>query len=144
MSRTFTLEMESRDYGCDLQGIINNSVYLNYLEHTRHTFLKHLGLDFAGLHLEGYDAVVRRVEIEYRRSLKGMERFVSHLQVSRKGRLQYVFDQNLRRASDNEEMVRARTFVAFVKEGRPVQPPAPVVTAMAGWLADSSGDAPCI
>jgi acyl-CoA thioester hydrolase len=86
--RVFSISMQTRDCECDLQGIINNSVYLNYLEHTRHTFLRHLGLDFKTLHIEGVDAVVRRIEIDYKRSLRGMEQFVSNLEISTKGRLQ--------------------------------------------------------
>ncbi len=35
----FELEFTVRDYECDLQGIVNNAVYLNYLEHTRHQYL---------------------------------------------------------------------------------------------------------
>jgi acyl-CoA thioesterase FadM len=39
----FRLDFEVRDYECDLQGIVNNAVYQNYLEHTRHEFLKQKG-----------------------------------------------------------------------------------------------------
>ena len=32
----FQLEFQVRDYECDMQGHVNNAVYLNYLEHCRH------------------------------------------------------------------------------------------------------------
>ena len=134
--REFTIKMESRDHECDLQGIINNAVYLNYLEHTRHKFLRHIGLDFKKMHSEGVDAVVRRMEIDYRRSLGGMEEFSSHLQTSPKGKLQYVFDQSIRSETSGEEMVRARTLVAFVKEGKPIKPPDIVISAIERWLSE--------
>ena len=102
--RTFSLPMEARDYECDLQGIVNNSVYLNYFEHTRHSFLKSIGLDFHRLHTEGLDAVVRRIEIDYRRSLTGTDEFTSSLRISMKGRLQCVFDQSIHRLPDGEEV----------------------------------------
>lgn len=43
----YKLDFEVRDYECDMSNIVNNSVYLNYLEHTRHKFLKSMGIDFA-------------------------------------------------------------------------------------------------
>jgi len=35
----FKLNFEVRDYECDLSGIVNNAVYLHYLEHARHELL---------------------------------------------------------------------------------------------------------
>ena len=49
----FELEFEVRDYECDLQGMVNNAVYLNYLEHTRHQYLRSRDIDFAALHEAG-------------------------------------------------------------------------------------------
>ena len=44
----FELTLDVRDYECDLQGVVNNAVYQNYLEHARHQYLQSLGLSFAG------------------------------------------------------------------------------------------------
>lgn len=66
----FETEMEVRDYECDIQGIVNNSVYLNYFEHCRHKFSQNAGLDFTQMHYEGVDAVVIRAELDFKFPLK--------------------------------------------------------------------------
>ena len=43
----FAMEMVVRDYEIDSQGIVNNAVYLHYMEHTRHTFCGEAGTSFA-------------------------------------------------------------------------------------------------
>ena len=75
----FEYPFEVRDYECDMQGIVNNAVYLNYLEHTRHRFLLQAGCDFASLHPQGIDPVVKRMEIDYKQSLRSGDKFVSKL-----------------------------------------------------------------
>ena len=40
----FSLEMKVRDYEVDCENIVNNAVYLHYLEHTRHEFCSWAGL----------------------------------------------------------------------------------------------------
>ncbi len=42
----FSMEMAVRDYECDIQGIVNNSVYQNYLSPVRHEYLRSIGIDF--------------------------------------------------------------------------------------------------
>ena len=32
----YKLEMKTRDYECDIQGVVNNANYIHYLEATRH------------------------------------------------------------------------------------------------------------
>jgi len=59
----FETRMEVRDYECDIQGIVNNANYLHYTEHTRHRFLRSLGVSFADLHEKGVDAVVARMQL---------------------------------------------------------------------------------
>ena len=53
MAHVYEMAMMVRDYECDLQGVVNNSVYQNYLEHTRHEFLEHMGVSFAELFEKG-------------------------------------------------------------------------------------------
>ncbi len=131
--RVFEFEMEARDYECDLQGIVNNSVYLNYFEHTRHKFLATVGLAFGELHRQGIDPVVSRIEIDYRRSLKGGDRFISGLRVEWKGRLQLLFRQRLLLVADGEEMAQAINYVVFVNGGKPISRPEKVVQAVETW-----------
>ena len=96
----FELELQVRDYECDIQGIVNNAVYQNYLEHCRHQFLNYVGLDFAGLHNDGIDAVVIRAEIDYKFPLLPGDAFYVQLQIAKKGRLRIIFNQQIIRKRD--------------------------------------------
>ena len=118
----FELELEVRDYECDLQGIVNNSVYQNYLEHCRHKFLHHVGLDFAELHNEGIDAVVIRAELDYKFPLRPADGFLVRLKMGKQGRLRIIFDQQIIRKADEKLMVNARITTVLTRNGRPISP----------------------
>lgn len=64
-----------RDYECDQQGIVNNAVYLNYLEHARHEYLETKGLSFSELTKQGLHLVVSEVSIKYKDSLRAGDIF---------------------------------------------------------------------
>ena len=81
--KEFSLNLSVRDYECDLQGIVNNAVYLNYLEHARHEFLLANGISFAKLHDDGVDAVVTRSEVDYKKSLKSRDTFTVNTKVKK-------------------------------------------------------------
>ena len=55
MEYIFELEMQVRDYECDMEGIVNNAIYQHYLEHTRHEFLASSGISFIEMHERGVD-----------------------------------------------------------------------------------------
>ena len=65
----FKLTDKVRDYECDLQGVVNNSNYQHYMEHTRHEFLLSTGVSFAGLHEQGVDPVVARINMAFKTPL---------------------------------------------------------------------------
>jgi hypothetical protein len=73
----FETKMEVRDYECDIEGIVNNANYLHYMEHTRHLFLKECGLSFAEMHNKGVDAVVARMNLQYKVPLQCDDEFLS-------------------------------------------------------------------
>ncbi len=116
----FELEIQVRDYECDIQGIVNNSVYQNYLEHCRHKFLNYAGIDFAQLHNEGIDVVVIRAEIDYKFPLRPGDDFLVQLKMGKQGRLRIIFDQQILRKADEKLMINARVTAVLTKSGRPV------------------------
>lgn len=118
----FEMEMEVRDYECDIQGIVNNSVYQNYLEHCRHKFLNHVGLDFAQLHNDGIDAVVIKSELDYKLPLRPGDEFLVRLKMGKQGRLRVLFDQQVIRKTDEKLMVNARITTVLTRGGRPISP----------------------
>ncbi len=114
--KTFELELKVRDYELDVQGIVNNSVYQNYLEHTRHEFLLSNGISFADMSKQGIDAVVARIEIAYKNSLRSGDSFISKLSVAKEGP-KYIFKQAIHRKSDNKLCVRASVTTVVVIDG---------------------------
>lgn len=116
----FQTEMQVRDYECDIQGIVNNSVYQNYLEHCRHKFLEEIGLSFAQMHNDGIDAVVIRAELNYKFPLRPGDDFLVQLKMEKQGRLRVIFNQQVIRKSDHQLMVDAKITSVLTKNGRPI------------------------
>lgn len=116
-TRTFELEMEVRDYECDIQGIVNNANYLHYIEHTRHKFIQTLGLSFTDLHNKGIDVVVARMNLQYKTPLQSEDVFISRLSMTKEG-LRYIFNQDIIRKKDNKMCLKAQVEAVCVINGR--------------------------
>jgi acyl-CoA thioester hydrolase len=99
MKYIFETRFEVRDYECDIEGIVNNAQYIHYCEHTRHLFLKECGLSFAEMHEKGVDAVVARMQLQYKVPLRPDDIVISRLNLTKEG-IKYVFHQDLYRISD--------------------------------------------
>ncbi len=121
-NQIFRLELKVRDYECDIQGIVNNSVYQNYLEHTRHEFLISVGSDFAEMNKNGIDPVVYRIEIDYKFPLKSGDIFISVLNFEKKGNLKLIFNQEIYRKTDKKLILQAKVIVVVLENGKPVKP----------------------
>jgi acyl-CoA thioester hydrolase len=122
MEFVFETTMAVRDYECDLQGIVNNAVYQNYLEHARHEFLNEAGLNFAQLCKDGINAVVTRIEIDYKFPLRPGDEFIVRIGMHKQGRIRYVFDQTIVRKADEKKIVEAQVTGVLTRNGRPIAP----------------------
>lgn len=123
MSQPHHISLLVRDYECDLQGVVNNAVYMNYLEHARHEFLKDRGVDFAEVTRQGIHLVVVRAELDYKASLTSGDAFTVSTHCAREGRLKIVFRQEITRAADNRLMLAGQiTATALNERGRPFVP----------------------
>lgn len=118
----YSVEFRVRDYECDLQGVVNNANYQHYLEHARHEFLVSKGISFAGLHDEGLDLIVTKVEIEYKYPLRSRDLFVVTVNMAREGNIRIAFHQEIYRIPDNKLVVKAKITTAATRNGKPVFP----------------------
>ena len=122
MTAIYEMEMMVRDYECDMQGIVNNAVYQNYLEHCRHEFLNEVGLNFRQLCMDGIDAVVTRIEIDYKLPLKSRDKFTVKLGMRKQGRLRFVFEQSIVRQADGKAVLEAQVTGVLTRGGKPIAP----------------------
>ena len=117
MEYLYTLTMKVRDYECDLQGIVNNANYQHYTEHTRHEFLRTRGVSFADLHARGIDAVVARMQLQFKCPLRSGDSFESCLALRKEG-IKYVFVQDIYRVPDHKLVLKSTVETVCLVNGR--------------------------
>jgi len=123
MTTTYQLQLSVRDYECDMQGVVNNAVYQNYLEHARHECLKPHNIDFAALTKAGIHLLVVRAEIDYKGSLTSGDTFTVHTRMEQVSRLRFAFHQHIVREGDGKQMLAAIiTGAGLNPQGRPFLP----------------------
>ena len=122
-TRTLDVEFRVRDYECDMGHVVNNAVYLNYLEHARHELLGSMGIRFGDLAKRGIFLVVTQIEADFKASLTSGDTFIVRTELQRKGRLRLQFNQQIRRSTDGQLMMSALvTGTALNARGRPELP----------------------
>ena len=118
--QSFKIDFEVRDYECDMEGVVNNALYMNYLEHARHAFLKFKGFDFAELIQKDIHLVVIRIEADYLYPLRSGDKFYVAVSMERISKLRFGFLQNIFRLSDDKVILKAKVIgTSLTAEGRP-------------------------
>lgn len=121
ISQSHRINLEVRDYECDMQGIVNNSVYQNYLEHARHQFIHSKGLDFADITKQGINLVLIKAELEYKLSLKSKDKFYVTTSVEKVSRLKIAFNQEIVLVESNLLILKAKmTIASTTNTGKPI------------------------
>ncbi len=102
---------------------MNNAVYLNYLQHARHEYGLAVGFDWLKMSARGIDLVLRRVEIDYRQSLRPGDRIEISVQPARKGKFRLYFHQDILLLPERIPAAHALITIACVIDGKPAAPP---------------------
>lgn len=119
----FSLAGEVRDYECDLQGIVNNAVYQNYLEHARHVFLKQSGIVFSDLAKSGTHLVIVRAELDYKAPLRSGDAFEIGLSIRKLSPVRIEFTQDIFLLPSRKLLLASRfECAAMDASGRPIFP----------------------
>lgn len=82
-------DVDVRFNDLDAMGHVNNAIYLSYIEQGRVAYWRQLtGSD----DLSGFNYILARVEIDYRRPIELCQRVLVHLRVSEVGSKSFTFD----------------------------------------------------
>ncbi len=120
MAKVFSLDFQVRDYELDQFGVVNNSVYQNYLEHTRHEFMQSLGIDPAQLAHRGASLALSEIHLHFRSALRSRDAFRVVLTVAEIRGARVVLRQRIVRVPDASPVLEARVVAVVLDEaGKP-------------------------
>ena len=115
--------MEVRDHELDRFGVVNNAVYQNYLEHTRHAFLASRGISLTHLLKEKFRPVITRIDLVYLLPLQSGDSFSVQLWLTRLTRVKFQFFQQIQKIPSMQSTTRAHVIGTFLgPNDRPVMP----------------------
>jgi len=106
----YEIKLAVRDYECDLQGVVNNAVYQNYLEHARHEYLLTKSNSFKDLTDQGILLMVSRIEMDFKYSLTSRDVFTVKIRTERQG-VKLIFFQDIYRLEDDKLCLKAKVEV---------------------------------
>lgn len=113
----YKLDFEVRDYECDVQGVVNNAVYQNYLEVTRNKWLSEkMGIKYSQMTSNKQYLFVARIEIDYKYPLRLDDRFWVGGIVRRTSNVKLDAIQDIYKYDDNLQILKAKLVIVGVKD----------------------------
>ncbi len=126
MARNFEWPVRVYYENTDAGGVVYHSQYLNFMERARTEWLRALGFEQDELaRREQVIFVVRRVEVDFRRSARFNDALVVSVELQEQRRVSLMLAQRIHRESDGELLIHGRVQVACVhaRRFRPVPIP---------------------
>jgi acyl-CoA thioester hydrolase len=124
--KIYRCTLEVRGYELDSFGHVNNSVYLNYLEHARWKMLNQEGITLEQITREKLWPVIAAIEIKYIKPAFMGDTLEVRTQIVEYSKARFQFDQQIYKLSEHREMLVASAKVHSVvvnETGRPVEVP---------------------
>ncbi|MDZ7289638.1 MAG: acyl-CoA thioesterase [candidate division KSB1 bacterium] len=120
-----------RSYELDFAGIVNNAVYLNYLEEARLDLLRQCNFDFFAMTKEGVLPVIAKATIEYKSPARGNDVLIVKGTIPKIGKTSLLMQYEIRSRNDDRLVAQAETLMVFVNEkGRPTAIPEKLIAAI--------------
>ena len=122
--RTHITRIKVRSYEVDLEGHVNNAVYVNYLEHSRTSALHDFGIPFHSLLERGLYIVVTRVDMKIHAPAFLGDELELRVTPTEIRRVKGVFHQEIMNLTRGNKTVTATVYGAIVdRQGKPVKIP---------------------
>lgn len=121
----YKVEFEVRDSELDSQGVVNNSNYYIYFEHTRHKFLKEvLKVNFNNMTRQNFLMFLVKSEIEFKKSLLPDQKFYVTCKAYYFSKLKICFEQEIRLLTD-DMLIAKSTNIGVCIDGNSRKPMIP-------------------
>lgn len=135
---TYKVEFEVRDNEVDTQGVVNNANYYIYLAHTRHKFLKEIGISFAKMSDEKQYLLLTSSTIEFKKPLKAEDKFYVTCKLVPEGAVRFAFEQEIRRLDDDVLIAKSHNVGACINGNNGNRPYIPEIIKQKFMVMDSS------
>lgn len=99
----FAINMKVRDYELDQYGVVNNAVYLNYLQHVREEWMHHIGFNSGEFAKSGNALALSECNVKYMRPLRTRDMFNSRAWVTKVSATSFHLYQELVKIEQDEQ-----------------------------------------
>ncbi|KAF5833548.1 methylketone synthase IIb [Dunaliella salina] len=121
---TFCITQRVCDFQLDQFGVVNNSVYCNYLEHCRSEAFHALGFNVHETARQGKALALSQLNLAYRRPLRSRDTFEVKMWVERVTGARVVLGQDIFLRATGEQVLTAEAIIVWLdSQYRPMRVP---------------------